>query len=172
VRRILKKGFNMARDAHDRDDLMREATALVRRVELQLPGHSQTCIVGFRRSGEASIFVGADLVFQFNGAGELRRGFWNGRLVKAESGRLIHLERRPAETEIQLVRHTLTDAETIEFFGLANETLSLLRRVLHSGELVILKQVPADLDIASDLADWLDSLPQLIAIASAPNVRT
>ena len=160
----------MARDAQDREDLMREATALVRRVELQLPGHSQSCIVGFRRGGEASIFVGADLVFQFNVAGELRRGFWNGRIVKAERGRLIQLERRPTETEVQLVRHALTDAKTIEFLRLATDTLTLLRRVLHSGELVILKQVPADLDVVRDLANWLDSLPAPLAIASVPNV--
>ncbi len=160
----------MARHAEDREDLMREATALARRVEVQLPGHPQTCIVGFRRGGEASIFVGTDPVFQFNAAGELRRGFWNGRLIKAESGRLVQLERRPAETEVQLVRHDLTDLETIEFTRLAAETLSLLRRVLHSGELVILKQVPADLDVMRELANWLDSLPQPLAIASAPNV--
>lgn len=149
---------------------MREATALVRRVEVQLPGHSQTCVIGFRRGGEASVFVGADLVFQFNGSGELRRGFWKERLVKAESGRLVQLERRPAETEVQLVRHDLTDAETVEFSRLATEMLSLLRRVLHSDELVILKQVPADLDVVHDLAKWLQSLPQPLTIASAPNV--
>ncbi len=149
---------------------MREATALVRRVEVQLPGHSQTCIAGFRRGGAASMFVGTDPVFQFNAAGELRRGFWNGRLVKAESGRLVQLERRQAETEVQLVRHELTDAETAEFLRLATETLNLLRSALHSGELVILKQVPADLSIVHDLASWLDLLPQPLAIASAPNV--
>lgn len=149
---------------------MREATALVRRVELQLPGQSQTCIVGFRRSGEASIFVGADPVFQFNRAGELRRGFWNGRLVKAERGRLVQLERRRGETEIQLVRHELSDEEAADYSQLATETLNLLRKVLQSGAFTSLKRIPADMDVAYELVSWLDSLPQPLAIAAAPNV--
>lgn len=155
---------------------MREATALVRRVELQLAGPSEqgfprTCIVGFRRTGEASIFVGADPVFQFNAAGELRRGFWNGRIVKAESGRLVQLERRQAEGEVQLVRHEFTAAQTSEFLQLATETLNLLKRLLDAGELAILQRVPADLDVARELATLLESLPQPLAIATAPNVR-
>ena len=149
---------------------MREATALVRRVEVQLPGQLQSCIVGFRRGGEASVFVGNDPVFQFNIAGELRRGFWSGRLVKAERGRLVQLERQRTKTEVQLVRHELTAAETVEFLRLATETLNLLGRALHSGELAILKQVPTELDLTHDLANWLDSLPQPLVIAAVPNV--
>lgn len=154
---------------------MREATALARRVELQLPSPSNQgappiCIVGFRRSGEASIFVGADPVFQFNAAGELRRGFWSGRLVKAEGGRLVQLERRPTEAEVQLIRHELTDTQTSEFLRLAEETLQLLRHLLRSGELVILRRAPQDMDVTSDLANLLDALPNPLTIASAPNV--
>ena len=162
----------MTRLEHDREDLMREATALVRRVEVRLPGDSQTCVVGFRRGGEASVFVGSDPVFQFNTAGELRRGFWNGRLVKAERGRLVQLERRRTEAEVQLVRHELTETQMLDFVQLATETLNLLRRALQTGELVVVKQVPADVNVLFDLATWLDSLPQPLAIASAPNVRT
>lgn len=162
----------MARDEQDREDLMREATALVRRVELQLPGDSQPYVVGFRQGGAASIFVGADPVFQFNAAGELRRGYWNGRLVKAEGNRLVYLERRRTEAEVQLVRQEFTAAQTTEFLQLAMEILNRLRRALHSGDLDLLKQVPLELDVVADLKAWLDSLPEPLAIASTPNVGT
>ena len=161
----------MARFEQDREDLMHEATALVRRVELQLPGHSDRCVVGIRRGGEVSIFVGADPVFQFNAAGELRRGFWNGRPIKAERGRLVQLERRRTDAEVQLVRHEFTDAETTQFLQLAAATLNLLQQALHTDELIVLKQVPDDLDVMYKLAMWLDSLLEPIAIASAPNVK-
>ncbi|MEO8496062.1 MAG: hypothetical protein ABI614_13410 [Planctomycetota bacterium] len=165
----------MARHGQDREDLMREATALVRRVELQWPdaaeqGSPTTCIVGFRRTGEASIFVGAELVFQFNAAGELRRGFWNGRLVKAEGGRLVQLERRELEAEVQLVRHPLSELQTSEFLRLATETLEVLRRLLRTGGLAVLRRVPVDMSVASELAALLDLLANPLVIASAPNV--
>ncbi|MBC8353970.1 MAG: hypothetical protein H8E66_18390 [Planctomycetes bacterium] len=162
----------MARNEQDREDLMREATALVRRIKLQLPGHAEPCVVGFRRGGEASIFLGADPVFQFNAAGELRRGFWNGRLMKAERGRLVQLERRRTKDEIQLVRNEFTEAQTTEFLRLATETVNLTRQVLRADNLVILEQVPTELDIVPDLASWLDSLTEPLAIASAPNVSS
>ena len=167
----------MARLERDREDLMREATALVRRFELQLPsrspsGQPQTWIVGFRRGGEASVFVGADPVFQFNAAGELRRGFWNGRLVKAERGRLVQLERRRAAAATQLVRHLLPDMQAAEFLQLADETRNLLLQALSSGDLVVVNQVPDDLDVVHQLADWLNSLPRPLKIAVAPNVRS
>ncbi|MEX0820049.1 MAG: hypothetical protein WD070_10675 [Pirellulaceae bacterium] len=162
----------MARLEQDREDLIREATALVRRVELQCAGQAEPWVVGFRRGGEASIFAGAQLVFQFNAAGELRRGFWNSRLVKAEAGRLIQLQRRRTEDEVQLVRHELAGEQTAEFLRLAAETLNQLRRVLDTGELVILKRVPDDLNVIQALKSWLESLPEPIAIASAPNVTS
>jgi len=172
VRRILKKETTMARHEQDREDLMREATALVRRVELQLPGQADSWVVGFRRGGDASVFVGADPVFQFNAAGELRRGFWNGRLVKAEAKRLVYLERRRTETEVQLIRHEFTDAQLTEFLKLAVETLGLLRQCLSSHDFEILKQVPLNLDIVADVGVWLDSLAGPLAIASRPNVSS
>lgn len=160
----------MARHEQDREDLMREATALVRRVELKLPGHEATCVVGFRRGGEASIFVGAEPVFQFNRAGELRRGYWNGRLLKAERGQLVQLERRRTESEVQLVRHELAEAQCNEFLQLATGTLNAIRRALTSDELCVLRRFPPDFDVVSGITNWLDSLPQPLLTARTPNV--
>src|SRR5689334_1384312 len=72
----------MAREEHQREDLLREATALVERAEIRLPGCEAAIVVGFRRDGAPSFFFGDDFVVQFNPHHELRRGYWNGRLVK------------------------------------------------------------------------------------------
>ncbi|MCA9141289.1 MAG: hypothetical protein H6821_00465 [Planctomycetaceae bacterium] len=161
----------MARHEQDREDLMREATALVRRVELQVPGGAEPCVAGFRRGGEVSIFVGADPVFQFNNKHELRRGFWNGRLIKAERGVLVQLERRRMETEVQLVRTELSESLSAEYLRLAGETLRRLQRARLSDELVVLQQIPDDKDVVAELASWLEMRPERIAVASAPNVE-
>ncbi|MCA9269139.1 MAG: hypothetical protein KDA41_11745, partial [Planctomycetales bacterium] len=83
----------MAKQQHDREDLLREATALVVRAELQLNSDAHPVVAGFRQGGEASFYFGFDPVFQFNSERQLRRAFYDGRLIKAEQGALIALAR-------------------------------------------------------------------------------
>src|SRR5215216_4505512 len=93
----------MAREGSSREDLLREATALVERIEL-LPRTTDRSMVasdlvgehiiaGFRRDGALSIFFGEDPVYQFNAAGALRRAYCDGKLLKAARGRLAALQR-------------------------------------------------------------------------------
>src|SRR5262245_38318908 len=72
----------MARQESDREDLLREATALVERAELKVAGEPEPVTVGFRRDGSLSVFFGSVAVYQFNTAGELRRAFADGLLYK------------------------------------------------------------------------------------------
>ena len=46
----------MAQRETNREDLLREATALVERAEIRIPGESEPIVVGFRRDGSASFF--------------------------------------------------------------------------------------------------------------------
>lgn len=68
----------MARDESRREDLLREATAFVERIEL-VPSSSTSkaaetpIVVGFRADGALSVFFGEDPAYQFNAAGELLR---------------------------------------------------------------------------------------------------
>ncbi len=70
----------MARDESSREDLLREATALVERIEL-VPHATDPLIAasdlfdkhivaGFRRDGALSVFFGEDPVYHFNAEGE------------------------------------------------------------------------------------------------------
>lgn len=149
---------------------MREATALVRRVELILPSGSEPAVVGMRRDGELSIFIGPDPVFQFNNKRQLRRGFWNGQLVKAECGRLVTLDRRRTETEVQLVRNELTEAQTSEFVELASNTVHLLQRVLCTDQSAVLRRIPDSADTTTEIAEMLASLPAKPHIASSAGI--
>src|SRR2546421_10418921 len=101
----------MVRRESDREDLLREATALVERAEIRTPGEHEPIVVGFRRDGSASFFFGAHPVYQFNSAGEFRRGYIGGLLYKAERGRLIALRRERSDAEVALVRTELNDDE-------------------------------------------------------------
>ena len=97
----------MARRESDREDLLREATALVERAELTIEGFDEPIVVGFRRDGSASFFFGADPVYQFNTAFELRRAFVVGLLYKAEEcfGVWRHRLRRTGEAAVQVHLH-------------------------------------------------------------------
>ncbi len=51
---------------------LREATAPRAANRVSVPHEAESIVFGFRRDGAPSIFFGADPVYQFNAAGELR----------------------------------------------------------------------------------------------------
>ena len=55
-------GEKMAKEERDREDIFREATALVERVELSgIVGQAEPVVIGFRRNGCGSIYFGVEL---------------------------------------------------------------------------------------------------------------
>jgi len=154
----------MRRTEHDREDLLREATALIERAELTLPGCELPVVVGFRRDGSFSAFFGGDPVYQFNAAGELRRAFAGGLLYKAEQGRLIELRRQRSASETALIRRPLEAEEESAILSAARDQLHSL-----SGECTIMNQVPSHADILARVRQWLARLPAALAIASRPH---
>ena len=158
----------MARHEEPREDLMREATALRERAELSVTGMEEAVIVGFRAGGAGCVYVGDDLSWQFNPRGELRRGFIEGRLLKAESGRLVALTRERSASETALVRHECTAEETAALLGTCATLLDQLQAVLAAGECQLVQQVPAEGDVLGRIYDWLASLPRPLAIADTP----
>jgi len=160
----------MSRSESDREDLLREATALVERVELQVPGYAEPIIIGFRRDGSASYFFGADPVYQFNTAGELRRAFVNDLLYKAEAGRLVSLRRERSATETALVRHELTLDESAALLSELTGHFAKLRAALQNHAHQVLREVPPGANLPPRILAWLQQLPGTIPIASAPHV--
>ena len=161
----------MARYESDREDLLREATALVERAELQIQGFDEPVVIGFRTNGAASVFIGAELVYQFNSHRELRRGYQGGCLLKAENGRLAALRRLRKNDRVQLVCHDLSDAETRIFTDDLQRHLDALVSMLAANRFAVVGQAPVDADVVGRIRIWLESLPRPVPIAAAPNSR-
>jgi hypothetical protein len=161
----------MARQELDKEDLLREATALVDRVELAASGElleGLRIVVGFRADGAASFFFGADPAYHFNAAGELRRAFCDGLLAKAERRRLVSLRRQRRADEVQLIRHELSDAEQAEFLGRAKVLFDRLADAIRADGYTIGGQVGSE-DTASRIERWLAGRDE-IRVAVSPGV--
>ena len=161
----------MARHEEDREDLLAEATAMSERAELAVDGFDEHVFIGFRDQGAASIYFGAEPVYQFDSSDRLRRIHDDGHLLKAESGRLVSLIRRRSAGKVQLVRHELSDEETNGLLSEINRRLKTLLESLAGRRFRIVGQVPADADIVGRLRTWLAGLPAPLKIADSPRVR-
>jgi hypothetical protein len=168
----------MARDESSREDLLREATALVERIELvpratdlstaasDLVG--QHIVAGFRRNGALSIFFGDDPVYQFNAAGELRRAYCHGKLLKATQGRLAAFQRVRTEDEVQLVRHELSPEEEAAFLSRMDDRLRAVADLINTNQFEVVGQVPPDIDVLGRLKGCLATYDKR-RIAMKPN---
>jgi len=163
----------MARQEQDKEDLLREATALIERVELTTTTHGgakQTVVVGFRRDGSPSYFFGADPVYQFNARRELRRGFHSGKLLKAEQGRLVELTRKRTDTKTILERRELAEPETAAILDDARLRLSALVTHWLRGGYTVVGQVPAEGDVMQRVVEETEALlVEELKIAAKPN---
>lgn len=165
----------MARNESDREDLLREATALVRRAELRVDGFAEPVVIGFRRDGAGSAYFGADPVVQFNSALQFRRGYLRGTLLKADHGTLAELTRLRTPAAVELRRRDLTPAETTVVLSELQQHLDQLTAALAENRFQLIGQVPPDSPGAPPFLDdclaWLRSLPRPLVIASSPRVR-
>ncbi len=160
---------NMPRQESEREDFLREATALVQRIELRVPHELEPVVVGFRRNGCASFFFGGDPVVQFNTAGEVRRLYFAGKLLKAEDRRLIALHRERTATETVLVRQELSSARQQEILAAIESQIAALHQALTANHFELVGEVPPHGSVLPMVLSWLSSHPAPWAIAPAPN---
>lgn len=160
----------MAREEQDREDLLREATALAVRAELAIEGEQEPVVVGFRGDA-ASIFFGADPVYHFNAQAALRRAFSQGELFKAERGRLIRLRRRRTPQQVELLSRELSGEETQAFLSDMSARVQRLRSALEQGRYRVHGAVPSTGAALSRIAQWLAGLPPRVQIAETPYVN-
>ncbi len=160
----------MAKQESNREDLLREATALVERIELATGtgGGSRSVVLGFRSNGALSVYFSADLAYHFNSQGELRRAFVGGRLIKAEQGTLVALERVRREAEVQLLRQPLEKEQQASFMAVMQEELRWLRQFGAGGLLTVVGQVPADANVLGRTLDWVTRHAE-IQVAESPH---
>lgn len=167
---MVVEGKLMARVPEEREELLREARALVVRAEMEVDGFDEPVVVGFWRSGAASFYFGQDIVYQFNTAGELRRAYLSGEMYKSEKRRLVRLTPRRTNESLELVSHELTPAERTEFLSAAGARIRRLQSALCEDRYRLVGQVPHDQDVPKQLRQWLAKLPAQIALAETPRV--
>lgn len=162
----------MAREERDREDLLREATALKERVELA-PAEDpagEHVVIGFRADGAASIYLGGDTAYHFNASRELRRAHRDGLLYKAEAGRLVSLERTRQDNQVQLLRRPLSELEQATFLTAMHDRLRTTASAIAERVLVVIGQVPAEDDVIGRAVRWLEQLGT-VPIAQSPHAR-
>ncbi len=161
----------MARYTEDREDLLREATALVPRVMLRvgLEGRVVEVFAGFRNGDALSIYFDSDPVLHFNSRGELRRAFADGCILKAEHGKLVSWKPRRTATSVTMARHELSATEEEQFGERMLGRMQKLRFTLANQKFTFVGQFPAESDGFERLREWLESLT-LFTIAALPNV--
>jgi hypothetical protein len=168
----------MAREEANREDLLHEATALIERIKLA-PRNSQSdtspeseerehVVVGFRANGAFSVFFGDDPVYQFNAAGEWRRAFCDGLLLKASHGDIVSIRQVRTGNEVQLQSHALSKSEEAAFLRRMSQTLQEFAQWLDAGTFEIAGQVPQTADVLGRVREWL-AASRTVKIAARPN---
>lgn len=161
----------MPRHNTDRE-LFRHATGLVERAELMTPQFSEPVIIGFRREGAACVYIGGDLAYLFNSAGELRLAHADGRIYRAELGRLVALKREPGATEVAMFRSELSAEEQAAFVRQARQSLSTLAADLRGGSYQCRGEVASEPGFPGKFGDWLTNVTAgPLKVAAAPNAR-
>jgi hypothetical protein len=150
----------MARETHERENLLRDARNLEPRAQLRLRDGGRETVAFFGFRGEAlSLYFDGDPVYQFNAAGELRRAFVNDVVIKADGGRLIGMRRERTAAEVKLNSAPLSrDAEQGLLIGLANK-LTSLAQAIEAGRFMLDGEVPAGCDAVPRLRTWLADHP-------------
>lgn len=136
----------MARESQDREDLLRDATAFVNRLQLrvEIDEKPSEVFVGFRRGGAVSLYLDQDPVYHFNGRGELRRAFFKDQLIKAEQGKLVGLDRQNSDEEVAMLRREFSPAEQELFCEELVGQFQMLLCMLKAGDFVVEGQVAED----------------------------
>jgi hypothetical protein len=167
----------MARDEHDREDLLREATAYVDRAEFSIPGFASPVFIGFRRNGAASIYFDPDCVYHFNSAGKLRRAYRDGLLFKAEEGQLISMARRRDANETSLMARRQSVDETRAFLEEMKASIARLKAVFAARQAAASGQVTSSPTAARGqtavgrIELWLTEAPHDFAVAQSPHAH-
>jgi hypothetical protein len=160
----------MARQELPREDLMREATALVQRIALR-NRQGEEVVIGFRRDGSGSIYVNQDPAWHFNCRGALRRAYEGGWLIKAEAQRLIRMKRQREPDRVVLLSEPMGAAEQAEWIEAVARRCAALLAQWNEGLWFVAQKVPEDASVELAAKQFLEQLSHGFNIAWGPSVR-
>ena len=158
----------MAKHEASREDLIRDAVAMVDRAEY-VSAAAETVVVGFRSSGAISFYFGDQPVYQFSTERKLRRVYWEG-IVKAESGRLTRWTKTYHDHAVQMIATPLESAEQATMLAEMQRRLIALRDGLGSGTWRLTREVSQPGSHASvRVKQWLEDMPETFEVADSPH---
>lgn len=134
----------MALHEQDREDLMREATALFPRAEFQVEHQEDPLFWGQKQNGHFSFYFGSDPVYQFDQNGFLRRAFIDGQLYRTQGSTLARLTRVQDSAESVLQRYDLTETELAACLQKMGQRFLQLDLVWQDSQKVQIQQSLAD----------------------------
>jgi hypothetical protein len=141
---------HMAQNESDREDLMREAVSLIRRIECHSNLTTEPIVAGFNSLGWLFVYSGQDLMYRFDNQGRLRRAFVEGLLFRTHGSVLASLERVRPQTsdsntkisETILVRRDLSFEEMVDFRRMMFEHLQIVHSAIK--HCTVTRQHPVD----------------------------
>ncbi len=163
----------MARSEQDREDILREAKALVNRAEYQSPLWPEPIVIGRRAIGAISLFLGQDPAYHWNSQGELRRAYAQGLLYKAQHGQLISLRRERSDTATELINQPLTAIAQEQFLSQVLQHVGLVLQILRDPATQCVGEVltsEMNSPFASHAINWLMTVQEQSRIAQQPNL--
>ena len=160
----------MAKQPQDREDLMRDASNLTQRIELRVTGVEPLVVCGFRDDGSLSIYWGQDEVIQFNSLAELRRGFWQERIIATYRHELHWLTRGASEGRAKLNRERFSESDQREYLELVQARLEQLHSAVDTGAGTVTRQHPLGAAIDVRLRDWLATHRKPLRLAMHPGL--
>lgn len=163
----------MARNEEDREDLMREATALFPRAEMQVVHETLPVFWGQKKNGHFSFYFGSEPVYQFDQAGLLRRAYIEGSLYRTQGSTLARLTRDRNSEETVLKRYDLTITEVESLLQAMADRFRKLESAFH--EQAGIQQIDTLPELsATELRDLIQSQIQQVlqhADQLAPRIR-
>lgn len=157
-------------DVHDREDLLRDASGMDPRIELRLAALEHSIFCGFRNHTALSLYWGQDNVVQFNSLGEIRRAFWENRMLASYNHRLHSLHRDTTSKRVRLHRELMADGTVREFETFWYQAVATLTESLSSKSCQIVGQFPDDVDVLAQVELWLQRKAAPLRYAKHPGI--
>jgi len=167
---------NLARTEQDKEDLIRDGTAMVERAELTSPMSDQLLTIGFFRDGRCSVYFNQDPFYQFDSSGRLRRAFEAGFLYRSQGITLARIDRR-RESEnnsdagrVTLQRKDLQPDELQQFAVQMKSRLVRLRDHIVAGQIKVKRSVTETGGLPTETVPLLNRVLKLGDEFLAPTV--
>lgn len=167
----------MAKQTHDREDLLRDGTAMSVRGRLLID--DVEVFIGFRSQGQLSLYWDQDPVFQFDELGQLRRVFFDSIRLKAQDGRLVRLtkssdEKTPSVGRLRLAGESISDSDQRRILQRLSDCLQQIKQVFekqspHDGFDTLQCVGATKNEFVSRVGDWITNLDRPAIIAHDPS---